>query len=81
MEICFYSEDNGDYRGGRICNAAMANGVVSILIAMELIMIDLMVPCLNAKVCMLFTHIRTCNYRNVMHYYRSSTEVLYAHAL
>ena len=69
MEICFYSEDNGDYRGDRICNAAMANGVVSILVAMALIMIDLMVPCLSTKVCMLFaqTYVHTCNYRNVIH--------------
>ena len=34
VEICFYSEDNGDYRGDRICNSAMhmANAIVSILV-------------------------------------------------
>lgn len=52
VQICLYSEDNGDYRDNRICNNALANAVVSrsILVAMELMMIDLIVPCLTVKV-------------------------------
>ncbi|XP_065901860.1 uncharacterized protein [Dysidea avara] len=48
VEICFYSEDNGDFRGDRICNNALANAIVSILVALVLMMIDLMIPCLTA---------------------------------
>ena len=54
VQICLYSaEDNGDYRGDRICNNVLANAVVSILVPMALMMIDLIynsIPCLPIKV-------------------------------
>jgi len=50
FEICFYSKDDGDYRGDRICNNALANAIVSILVAVALMMVDLLIPCLNSSV-------------------------------
>jgi len=49
-EICFYSEDDGDYRGDRICNNALANAIVCILVAISLMMVELLIPCLNSTV-------------------------------
>jgi len=50
VEICIYSKDDGDYRGDRICNNALANAIVSILVAVALMMVDLLIPCLNLSV-------------------------------
>ncbi|XP_065901965.1 uncharacterized protein [Dysidea avara] len=47
VEICTYSKDDGDYRGDRICNNALANAIVCILVAIALMMVDLLIPCLN----------------------------------
>ena len=50
VEVSLYSEDNGNYRGDRMCNNALANAVVSILVAMVLMLIDLIIPCLTVQV-------------------------------
>ena len=50
VEICTYSKDDGDYRGDRICNNALANAIVCILVAIALMMVDLLIPCLNTMV-------------------------------
>ena len=62
FEICFYSKDDGDYRGDRICTNALANAIVSILVAVALMMVDLLIPCLNSTV-----GIKYCDYNVVLY--------------
>lgn len=50
IQICNYTEDNGQYRGDRICNNAIAAAVSTILVAIVLMMIDLLLPCVNTTV-------------------------------
>jgi len=50
VEICISSKDDGDYRGDRVCNNALANAIVCILVAVALMMVDLLIPCLNLSV-------------------------------
>ena len=49
-EICWHTEDNGNYRGDRMCNNAMGAAVSTVIIAVMLLIIDMIVPCLSAGV-------------------------------
>ena len=49
-EICWHKEDGGNYRGDRMCNNAVGAAVCTVIIAMMLLIIDIIVPCLSAAV-------------------------------
>ena len=48
--ICWHIEDGGNYRGDRLCNNAMGAAVITVIIAVMLLIIDMIVPCLSAGV-------------------------------
>ena len=50
VNICWYAEDGGEYRGDRLCNNAMGAAVCTVIIAVMLMIIDMIVPCLSAGV-------------------------------
>lgn len=48
VKICTHLEDNDEYRGDRICNNAVGAAVTTIIIAVMLMIIDMIVPCVSA---------------------------------
>ena len=50
LYICYYEESDDDIYGDRICNNALAGAVVSILVAIALLIIDLLIPCISSTV-------------------------------
>lgn len=50
VNVCRHVEDGGDYRGDRLCNNAMGAAVFTVIIAVMLMNIDMIVPCLSAGV-------------------------------
>ena len=48
--VCWHVEDSGNYRGDRMCNNAMGAAVSTVIIAVMLLIIDMIVPCLSAGV-------------------------------
>ena len=48
--ICAHTSTGDDYRGDRICNNAIAAAVCSVIVAIVLMIIDLLVPCIQKSV-------------------------------
>ena len=53
--VCFHTEDNDEYRGDRICNNAIAAAIATFIVAVVLIPIDLLLPCVDTAVSNLYT--------------------------
>lgn len=49
-EICHYNENNNEYRGDRICNNAIGAAVSTVIVAVVLMIIDLLIPCIDTAV-------------------------------
>lgn len=55
--VCFHTEDNDEYRGDRICNNAIGAAITTVTVAVVLIPIDLLLPCVDTAVSNVdFTH-------------------------
>ena len=49
-KICNYTSNSSEYRGDRICNNALAAGVSTVIVAVVLMIIDLLIPCVDKSV-------------------------------
>ena len=49
-EICHYNENSNEYRGDRICNNAIGAAVSTVIVAVVLMIIDLLIPCIDTAV-------------------------------
>ena len=47
--ICNYTSNN-EYRGDRVCNNAIAAAISTVIVAVVLMIIDLLIPCVNKAV-------------------------------
>lgn len=48
--VCSYTDTDDDYYGYRVCNNSIAAAIVAIFVCNVLLIIDLLIPCLNAGV-------------------------------
>ena len=48
--VCTYTDPDDDYYGYRVCNNSIAAAIVAIFVCNVLLIIDLLIPCLNAGV-------------------------------
>ena len=49
-QICHYNENSNEYRGDRICNNAIGAAVSTVIVAVVLMIIDLLIPCIDTAV-------------------------------
>ena len=49
-KICHYNETSNEYRGDRICNNAIGAAVSTVIVAVVLMIIDLLIPCIDTAV-------------------------------
>ena len=50
LSICLYVDKGDNVYGDRVCNNVLASAIASILVAQTLMVIDLHIPCVTAKV-------------------------------
>ena len=71
-EVCNHIEDGNEYRGDRICNNAIGAAVATIIVAVILMIIDLLIPCIDTSVsgCNLLHFLfLTCSLIHLLHAY------------
>ena len=50
VSVCTYTDSDDDYYGYRVCNNSIAAAIVAIAVCNVMLIIDLLIPCVNAGV-------------------------------
>lgn len=76
--ICNFTENNNEYRGDRICNNAIGAAVSTVIVAVVLMIIDLLIPCIETAVRIppLFFILSSLSYSLINHSIHIATYIL-----